>query len=84
MTMSQTEQCIAAFDMTLTDLRAQGMDTVFILAALAEIAAKVARFNPEEGQAPLDAMIAVLDANAQAMRGGAAINMGQVIFGSRT
>jgi hypothetical protein len=63
------EKCIAAFDKTLTDLRAEGMNTTFILAALTEISAKVARFDPEEGRAPLDAMISVLAATAQAMRG---------------
>ena len=69
MTIMSHEKCIAAFDKTLTDLRAEGMNTAFILAALTEISAKVARFDPEEGQAPLDAMISVLAATAQAMRG---------------
>ena len=83
MTMSQIEKCIAAFDKTLTDLQAQDVDATFIIAALGEICAKVAKSDPEHGLTHLESLVAILDANAQAMRAGTVMNMAQAIFGSR-
>jgi hypothetical protein len=37
------EKCVAAFDKTLTDLRAEGIHTAFILAALTEISGPARR-----------------------------------------
>ena len=44
--MGQTEFCIQELDKLMTDLRAQGVDTPFILAALTEIMVKAAKSEP--------------------------------------
>jgi hypothetical protein len=69
--------------MALTDLRAGGMDTMPIIAALGEICVKVAKSDPENAAIYLDSLTSILDATAQAIRGKAAMNMAQAIFGSR-
>jgi hypothetical protein len=81
--MSQTKECIKKLDMVLTDLRAEGMETVFIIAALAEICVKAAKSEPEQAAAHLEALTAILDANAQAIRGGRVVNLAHALFGDR-
>ena len=66
--MSQIEKCVKAIDIAMTDLRAEGMETVFIMAALAEICVKAAKSEPENAATYLDSVTAILDANAQAIR----------------
>ncbi len=67
----------------LTNLRAERIETTFIIGALTEISVKAAKSDPPEAAAAyLDSMAAVLDANAQAIRTGKVMNMAQAIFGS--
>lgn len=66
--MGQTEFCIQELDKLMTDLRAQGMDTPFILAAFTEIIVKAAKSEPEKATGHLENVMAVLDANAQSLR----------------
>ena len=81
--MSQIEKCVKAIDIAMTDLRAEGMETVFIMAALADICVTAAKSEPENAATYLDSVTAILDANAQAIRAGTVVNMAQAIFGSR-
>jgi hypothetical protein len=81
--MTQTEKCIKALEMTLTALRAEGMDTVFIIGALGEICVKAAKSEPENAATYLDSLTAILDANAQAIRAGTVVNMAEALVGSR-
>jgi hypothetical protein len=78
--MSTTEYCIKELDKLMTDFRAQGIDTTFIIAALGEICVKAARSEPEYEQTHLDALAAVLQASAQAKRAGSVFQMARAIF----
>jgi len=78
--MSQTDKCVHTLEIALKDLRAEGMDTVFIMGALGEICVRAAKSEPEQAADYLDSLIAVLDANAQAIRAGTVINMAQALF----
>jgi hypothetical protein len=66
--MGQKEFCIQELDKLMTDLRAQGMDTSFILAALTEIMMKAATSEPEKAAGYLENVMAILDANTQSLR----------------
>lgn len=79
--MSQTEKCIAELEIVLTDLRAQGMDTMCIMVATAQSLVNMAKSDPEIGLVTLDSTMAVLSAAAQAIRGKTAMSMAKAILG---
>jgi hypothetical protein len=81
--MSQIDDCITAFDKTLSDLLKQGKDPTFIIASLSEIILKAVKADPEHGPIALDSLVSVLDASAQAMRGKIVKNLAQAMFGDR-
>ena len=66
--MGQTEFCIQELDKLMTDLRAQGTDTPFILEGLTEIIVKATKSEPKKAAWHLENVIAILDANMQSLR----------------
>ena len=78
---SQTELCMRHLDRALTVIRAEGVDPVFIIPAMGEVCAKIAKAEPD-GAAWMESLAAILHAQAQAMRGKNVMNMAKAIFGS--
>ena len=66
--MEEKAFCIQELDKLMSDLRAQGVDTPPILAALTEIIVKAAASEPGKAAGYLENVMAVLDANAQSLR----------------
>jgi hypothetical protein len=78
--MSKVEFCITRLDSLIGDLLEEGVDLTFIIAALGEICVQTAAREPEHEQMHLDALAAVLQANAQAKRAGGVLQMARAIF----
>lgn len=78
--MSKVEFCLARFDSLIDDLLKEDVDLTFIIAALGEICVQTTAREPEHEQMHLDALAAVLQANAQAKRAGSVFQMARAIF----
>ncbi|MEM8488912.1 MAG: hypothetical protein AAF564_25430 [Bacteroidota bacterium] len=66
--MTTKEHCLHELDKLMTDLRAQGTDTVPIVLALGDICLKAARSEPERHEEYLNSLIAIFDTEIKAAK----------------
>lgn len=79
--MPQIETCINTLKAPADQLLKEGVDPLFIMAALAEIIVDVAKTDRHFAATHLESVAAILKANEEAIRGGTVMNMAKAIFG---
>jgi hypothetical protein len=62
--MSQVEKCVNTLESAMTDLRAEGMETFYIVAALGEMIVRAAKQENNSADAEFQNVIGVLKAVA--------------------
>ncbi len=78
---SLTTHAIKTLDDAVDGLMQSGSDPLFIIPALVEVIVKTAARDTEHEQTHLDAIAAIMTANADAKRAGTVMNMARAIFG---
>ena len=67
--MTDTVECVERLQAVVDKLATQGVGTIFIMVALAEVAVMTARRDPDQAVVHLEGAAAALSAAAQALRG---------------
>jgi thiamine pyrophosphate-dependent acetolactate synthase large subunit-like protein len=67
--MTDTIECVERLQAVVDKLATQGVDTVFIMVALAEVAVMTARRDPDHAVVHLEGAAAALSSAAQGLRG---------------
>jgi hypothetical protein len=79
--MPQIGNCIDTLKAPANQLLKEGVDPLFIMAALAEIIVDVARTDRNFAATHLESVGAILKANEEAIRAGTVMNMAKAILG---
>jgi hypothetical protein len=66
--MTDTVECVKRLQAVVDKLATERVDTIFIMLALAEVAVRTARTDPDQAVAHLEGAAAALTAAAQGLR----------------
>lgn len=66
--MTDTVECVERLQAVVENLATQGVDTIFIMVALAEVAVMTARRDPDHAVGHLEGAAAALSSAAQGLR----------------